>query len=167
MGCRCSVCEASAQVVAHEHHHPDVVIGDTVLDGFGALLRRTQGKWAVLEAYRPLQTTRILVELAPDDTAPANLFDLNGRTLVFTPDGHGGYSRAVADGEEIQFQNFMFDFAADVGCGDGIVGLFPVEEPTKADFDRERGRPNGYGSARPPRLAGHRDLRNEHRCPHR
>ena len=38
---------------------------------------------------------RILVELAPEDTAAANLFDLNSRTLVFTPDGHGGYSRAV------------------------------------------------------------------------
>ena len=37
---------------------------------------------------------QILAELAPDDTIPANLFDLNGRTLVFTPDGHGGYSRS-------------------------------------------------------------------------
>ena len=38
---------------------------------------------------------QILVELMPEDTAPANLFDLNGRTLVFTPDGQGGYSREV------------------------------------------------------------------------
>ena len=67
---------------------------------------------------------QILVELAADDTAPANLFDLNGRTLVFTPDGAGGYSRSVqsvaweddigipvADGAEIQLQSFTFDFA--------------------------------------------------------
>ena len=32
---------------------------------------------------------QILVELMPEDTTPANLFDLNGRTLVFTPDGSG------------------------------------------------------------------------------
>ncbi len=64
------------------------------------------------------------MELLPPDTASANLFDLSGRTLLFTPDGHGGYSRsvqsvaweddvgsAVADGEEIRFQSFMFDFA--------------------------------------------------------
>ena len=67
---------------------------------------------------------QILVELAPKDTTAANLFDLNGRTLVFTPDGHGGYSRsvqsvawedtigrAVADGAEVELQSFMFDFA--------------------------------------------------------
>ena len=66
------------------------------------------------------------MELAPGDTAPANLFDLNGRTLVFTPDGHGGYSRSVqsviweedigapvVDGAEIQFQGFMFDFGGE------------------------------------------------------
>ena len=54
----------------------------------------------------------------------ANLFDLNGRTLIFTPDGQGGYSRSVqsvawdddigegvADQAEIAFQNFTFDFA--------------------------------------------------------
>ena len=67
---------------------------------------------------------QILVELMPEDTTPANLFDLNGRTLVFTPDGQGGYSRSVqsvawendigrtvADGEEIRLQSFLFDFA--------------------------------------------------------
>ncbi len=58
------------------------------------------------------------------DTTPANHFDLNGRTLIFTPDGHGRYSRsvqsvswednigrAVADGEEVQLQSFTVDFA--------------------------------------------------------
>ena len=44
---------------------------------------------------------QILVELVPvDATSPhyqygPHLFDLNGRTLVFTPDGRGGYSREV------------------------------------------------------------------------
>ena len=67
---------------------------------------------------------QILVELAPEDTSPANLFDLNGRTLVFTPDRHGGYTRSVrsvtwesglgqpvADGAEIDLESFTFDFA--------------------------------------------------------
>ena len=38
---------------------------------------------------------QILVELEPTDVVPANHFDLADRTLVFTPDGRGGYSRAV------------------------------------------------------------------------
>ncbi len=63
------------------------------------------------------------MELAPDETTAPNLFDLNGRTLFFTPDGRGGYSRsvraveweddigpAVADGAEISFDGFSFDF---------------------------------------------------------
>lgn len=67
---------------------------------------------------------QILVELMPEDTTPANLFDLNGRTLVFTPDGQGGYSRqvqalaweeeigeAVADESVIALESFAFDFA--------------------------------------------------------
>ena len=66
---------------------------------------------------------QILVELTPGDTVPANLLDLAGRTLVFTPDGRGGYSRSVRaldwdddignpvdDREEIE-PNFRFDFA--------------------------------------------------------
>ena len=67
---------------------------------------------------------QILVELAPEDTSAANPFDLSGRTVVFRPDGQGGYSRvvgpgawvqdigpAVADSEEIQLGAFTFDFA--------------------------------------------------------
>ena len=71
---------------------------------------------------------QILVELAPDEATRPNLFDLNGRTLVFTPDGQGGYSRAVMDlegeeeiGEEVQsradtgtvilLESFHFPFA--------------------------------------------------------
>ena len=38
---------------------------------------------------------QILVELKDDEDTRPNLFDLNGRTLVFTPDGAGGYSRRV------------------------------------------------------------------------
>ena len=38
---------------------------------------------------------QILVELAPEDTTAANLLDLDGMTLGFTPDGQGGYSRSV------------------------------------------------------------------------
>ena len=37
---------------------------------------------------------QILVELRPGDIVAANPLDLAGRTLVFTPDGHGGYSRS-------------------------------------------------------------------------
>ncbi len=35
------------------------------------------------------------MELKTDDIVPANPFDLAGRSLVFTPDGSGGYSRSV------------------------------------------------------------------------
>ena len=52
---------------------------------------------------------QILVELVPDEATRPNLFDLNGRTLVFTPDSAGGYSRQVRAleweeeiGEEVQ-----------------------------------------------------------------
>ena len=73
---------------------------------------------------------QILIELSPEDTTPPNLFDLNGRTLVFRPDGRGGYSRAIRsleweenlgtdvtiegkfrDGVEIEFDAFEFDYA--------------------------------------------------------
>ena len=68
---------------------------------------------------------QILVELELGDIVPANPFDLAGRTLVFTPDGRGGYSRAVEpldwDSEdrgerperpvEIELEHFQFDFS--------------------------------------------------------
>jgi hypothetical protein len=70
------------------------------------------------------QDNQILLELRPGDTADPNPVDLQGRTLVFAPDGHGGYSRsvqplawedhlgeAVADEAVVSFQSFMFDFA--------------------------------------------------------
>ena len=71
---------------------------------------------------------QILVELALDEASRPNLFDLNGRTLVFTPDGRGGYSREVRAldweqeiGEEVEYapgsgvvimlESFDFPFA--------------------------------------------------------
>lgn len=66
---------------------------------------------------------QILVELARGDIGPRNLFDLDGQTIVFTPDGHGRYSRSarslaweedigleVDDRAEIRLR-FVFDFA--------------------------------------------------------
>ena len=92
---------------------------------------------------------QILVELAPEDTTAGNLFDLNGRTLTFTPDGRGGYSRSVqsvawennigrpvADGEEIHLQSFTFDFAAS-RWGSFFVsrhGLITFGEPLAYDY---------------------------------
>ena len=71
---------------------------------------------------------QILVELKEDEASRPNLFDLDGRTLVFTPDGRGGYSRRVGAleweeeiGEEaqrlrqsrtlIRLESFDFPFA--------------------------------------------------------
>ena len=71
---------------------------------------------------------QILVELALDEASRPNVFDLNERTLVFTPDGQGGYSREVRTleweeeiGEEVQaefesgtvilLESFYFPFA--------------------------------------------------------
>ena len=56
------------------------------------------GDSAQTSAIDGISTTvdnQILVELMPEDATPANLFDLNERTLVFTPDGEGEYSREV------------------------------------------------------------------------
>ena len=70
---------------------------------------------------------QILVELKDDEDTRPNLFDLNGRTLVFTPDGRGGYSRqvraleweeeigeeaqdTVSSGTVILFESFDFPF---------------------------------------------------------
>ena len=116
-------CGASGQTVQMGHEHPDVVF-----DGPGSRpVRRTTRPDFTLDALsgRILTTpdNQILVELAPDDIVPANLFDLNGRTLVFTPDGQSGYSRSVLDlaweedlggpvldGEKIEL-DFRFEFS--------------------------------------------------------
>ena len=69
---------------------------------------------------------QILLELMSEDLAPANPLDLAGRTLMFTPDGRGGYSREVRaldwdeeadDAErmrepvEVELEHFRFPFA--------------------------------------------------------
>ena len=74
---------------------------------------------------------QILVELAPDEATRPNLFDLNRRSVVFTPDGTGRYSRQVkaleweeeigeeileilyhkAPGTVIMLESFHFPFA--------------------------------------------------------
>jgi len=70
-------------------------------------------------------TDQIILELQPSDVEPANLFDLSNRTLVFTPNGNGEYSRQVLplqwdpndhgkrywDPAEIELQNFRFEFS--------------------------------------------------------
>ena len=79
---------------------------------------------SVLDGISTTVDNQILVELMPEDATPANLFDLNEHTLVFTPDGEGGYSRevqplaweehlgtVVADGTVIALESFTFNFA--------------------------------------------------------
>ena len=77
-------------------------------------------------ASRGVTTTpdnQILVELVPEDITPANPFDLNRRSVIFVPDGQGGYSRsvrsvaweddigpAVGDGSQIPLHGFTIDF---------------------------------------------------------
>ena len=69
---------------------------------------------------------QIVVELMPEDIVPASPLDLAGRTLVFTPDGRGGYARSVGpvaweqeigvvveDRAEIAFRDFRFPFAGE------------------------------------------------------
>ena len=105
------------------------ILALAVLAGSGVFATHTRPG-----AFNGVSTTvdnRILVELQPEDTQPANLFDLDGMTLVFTPDGLGGYSREVRsleweetlgaevtlewekfrDGVEVEFGDFEFEYA--------------------------------------------------------
>lgn len=113
-----------------KHVHFDVVIDGT---GSRPLQRRTWADAAQAGRSGEVSTTpdnQILLELTPEDTTPANLFDLDGRTLVFRPDGRGGYWRDVRsleweetlgaevtvggkfqDGVEVEFGDFEFDYA--------------------------------------------------------
>lgn len=103
--------------------HPDIVIDSPVGRTAGRLARADfmQGASGTVSVTAENQ---ILVELAAENIITSNLFDLDGRTLVFTPNGNGEYSRsvravaweddigrAVADGEEIPLESFMLDFA--------------------------------------------------------
>ena len=74
---------------------------------------------------RALDDGRIVLNLTSDDLTPANHFDLNERTLVFTPDDNGMFSRElrtlaweeetgeeVRDGESVELP-FNFDFGGE------------------------------------------------------
>ena len=77
-------------------------------------------------AMRKTDDGRIVLELSVDETTVANPFDLDERTVVFTPDGLGGYTVdvrprqewdreervAIGDGDEIDLP-FPFEFAGE------------------------------------------------------
>ena len=102
------------------------------VDGYGGATGAIVLNWQTsgdqpLNVGNGVSTTvdnQILVELFPEDTTEPNPFDLDGLTLLFTPDGEGGYARevrslaweadigsAVTDGAVITLDNFGFDFA--------------------------------------------------------
>ncbi len=68
---------------------------------------------------------QVLVSLAPDELGPSNLFDLNGKSVTFTPDMAGGLTWAVGPldwdsdiGDEVgdgpvEIEGFRFPFAGD------------------------------------------------------
>ncbi len=114
---------ASAQT-SHAHEPPDVVLDRVSSWPVRGSARADSPLSGATGQISITADNQILVELAPDDTTPANLFDLNGRTLVFTPDGSGGYARdvrpltweadigePVADRAAVELDSFMFDFA--------------------------------------------------------
>lgn len=113
------VARASAQT---GHNQPDIVVGQGWRP-FRRYVRADATRRRDLGTVSTTADNQILVELARGDTAPAKLFDLNKRTVVFAPDGHGRYTRAVRDliwegdigtavedGAEIDL-GFRFDFA--------------------------------------------------------
>ena len=75
--------------------------GDVVREPLEAAAEGEAGAFDFITHSNPVKDVwvtadnQILVELAPDEANRPNLFDLDGRTLVFTPDGSGGYSRRV------------------------------------------------------------------------
>ena len=104
---------------------PDDVVREphTVVGADDALADRYTQASAVNEILVTADN-QILVELAPEDSVSPNPFDLNERTVVFTPDGTGQYSREVKAleweeeiGEEVEYsavimlESFDFPFA--------------------------------------------------------
>ena len=98
---------------------------------------------------------QILMELRSEDLAPANPLDLAGRTLMFTPDGRGGYSREVRaldweeeadDAEqrrrpaEVELEHFRFPFAGREWDSFFYTrpGLISFGEPIPGDRDWPR-----------------------------
>ena len=67
---------------------PHRVVGDDALPAYST-------QTSTVNEILVTADNQILVELAPDEATRPNLFDLNQRTLVFTPDGMGQYSREV------------------------------------------------------------------------
>ena len=97
---------------------PHRVVGD------GGVLTTDSTQTSAVNEILVTAGNQILVELAPGDSVSPNLFDLNERTVVFTPDGTGQYSREVKAleweeeiGEEVEYsavimlESFDFPFA--------------------------------------------------------
>ena len=87
----------------------DVVREPHRVVGEDAALPDRYGQTSAVKEIWVTADNQILVELAPDEANRPNLFDLNGRSVVFTPDGAGRYSRQVRAleweeeiGEEVQ-----------------------------------------------------------------
>ena len=90
----------------------DVVREPHRADGEDAALPDRYGQTRAVKEVWVTADNQILVELAPDEANRPNLFDLNGRSVVFTPDGRGRYSRQVRAleweeeiGEEVEYQS--------------------------------------------------------------
>ena len=98
---------------------------------------------------------QILVELALDEATRPNLFDLNERTLVFTPDGTGRYSHearaleweeeigeeveyAIGAGAVIMLESFDFPFAGQRwdSLHLGSPGVMTFGEPFTYSFSK-------------------------------
>lgn len=102
----------------------DVEVEDALVQPIQRAISTDSTQAGVSNGISITPSNQILVEWAPEDTGAANLFDLSGKTVLFTPDGQGGYSRsvgpvawvndigsAVENDAEIQLQTFTFKFA--------------------------------------------------------
>ena len=75
-------------------------------------------------ADRPWTTAdgRIVLEVAPGEVTATNPFDLNDRSVFFTPDGEGGYTREV---REVEW---------DSSVGDEVIDGAEVQVPFAFEF---------------------------------
>ena len=133
----------------------------------GADPARVQGEWSetsngttdplVREHGQGISTTsdgRILLELGPEDLTRGNPFDLNGRTVIFTPDGAGGYRREV---KTLEYEEMVGD-RVDHGHRVPLEGLsFPFGGETWDSFQVSQHGILAFGRSdalpRPPRNA--------------
>ena len=95
---------------------------------------------------------QIVMELRDDDTAPPNLFDLNGKTLLFRPAGEFGYERSV---EPLAWEHETGEV---VGEGDTAFGSFAFPFGGK-EWDAFHANTNGTISFGEPLNAPHRTER--------